>query len=342
MQALQISTVRCAIVHKGLQAQAVSYAKPALTQRQTHPIKIGMEMRWLQDFLTVAETGNFTRAAALRHTSQAAFSRRIQQLEAWLGATLIDRSLFPTRLTPEGETFRRTASDLLRQIVDARAEVSPKTDTKTDHVRIAVPYALATARMPDWWHQWAKGWNVSCALEIGNVHDLGTSLMSGTVDFIICFEAPQQPITVDADRVETLLLGRDTLRPYVSANLLARGGFVWPGTQNRPTPLLMYSKGVYFARLVDLIMESAATPLASRTVITSDMADMLRNMARGGQGVAWLPECTVADCNQELTLLPGDEWGMPLSIMAYRLKENTSRSVERLWRTMSTMAAQQS
>lgn len=30
-----------------------------------------MEIRWLQDFLVVAETGNFTRAAAMRNTSQA-------------------------------------------------------------------------------------------------------------------------------------------------------------------------------------------------------------------------------------------------------------------------------
>jgi LysR family transcriptional regulator, hypochlorite-specific transcription factor HypT len=299
-----------------------------------------METRWLQDFLTVAETGNFTRAANLRHTSQAAFSRRIQQLEAWLGATLIDRSMFPTRLTLEGEKFRLTASELLRQIVDARAEVCPKTDAKTDHVRIAVPYALATSNMPGWWRDWAKGWNVSCALEIGNVHDLGTWLMSGTVDFIIGFEAPQQPRPVEVDKVEALQLGQDTLRPYASSSLLAGGGLVWPPTPACPVPLLMYSKGVYFARLVDLIMESAASPLASNTVITSDMADVLRDMARSGQGVAWLPGSTIADYNTELTPLPGDEWSMPLSIMAYRLKENRSRSVERLWRRMSSVAAQ--
>ena len=48
-----------------------------------------MELRWLQDFLMVAETGNFTRAAEKRNTSQAAFSRRIKSLEAWLGFDLI-------------------------------------------------------------------------------------------------------------------------------------------------------------------------------------------------------------------------------------------------------------
>ncbi len=68
-----------------------------------------MEIRWLQDFLTVAELGNFTRAAEERHASQAAFSRRIQSLESWLGVTLIDRSVFPTRLTVEGERFKEQA-----------------------------------------------------------------------------------------------------------------------------------------------------------------------------------------------------------------------------------------
>ena len=61
-----------------------------------------MELRWLQDFLMVAETGNFTRAAERRNTSQAAFSRRIKSLEAWLGFDLIDRSVYPTQLTAAG------------------------------------------------------------------------------------------------------------------------------------------------------------------------------------------------------------------------------------------------
>ena len=68
----------------------------------------------------VAETGNFTRAAEKRNTSQAAFSRRIKSLEAWLGFDLIDRSVYPTQLTPQGERFREHAGELLRQMLDSR------------------------------------------------------------------------------------------------------------------------------------------------------------------------------------------------------------------------------
>ena len=65
-----------------------------------------MDIRWLQDFLSLAEAGHFTAAADSRHSSQPAFSRRIQSLEAWLGVELIDRSRYPTVLTPAGERFR--------------------------------------------------------------------------------------------------------------------------------------------------------------------------------------------------------------------------------------------
>jgi DNA-binding transcriptional LysR family regulator len=59
-----------------------------------------METKWLEDFVSLAETRSFSRSAQLRHVTQPAFSRRIQALEAWAGIDLVDRSSYPTRLTP--------------------------------------------------------------------------------------------------------------------------------------------------------------------------------------------------------------------------------------------------
>src|SRR5690349_15782410 len=110
-----------------------------------------MDFRWLQDFLTVAECGNFTRAAQIRNISQAAFSRRIQCLEEWLGTNLIDRSAFPTRLTPDGELFRERAAEIVQEITDARLSLAGTEVGRRNHVRIALPHALATGRLPEWW-----------------------------------------------------------------------------------------------------------------------------------------------------------------------------------------------
>ena len=59
-----------------------------------------MELKWLDDYIALIETGCFSAAAARRHVSQPAFSRRIQMLEDWLGVTLIDRTRKPLQFTP--------------------------------------------------------------------------------------------------------------------------------------------------------------------------------------------------------------------------------------------------
>ena len=59
-----------------------------------------MDIKWLEDFLSLVQTRNFSRSAQERHVTQSALSRRIQALEAWVGADLVDRSTYPLALTP--------------------------------------------------------------------------------------------------------------------------------------------------------------------------------------------------------------------------------------------------
>ena len=79
-----------------------------------------MDTKWVDDFLSLAATRSFSRSASARHSSQPAFSRRIQALEAWLGAELIDRSCNPPSLTPAGHAFRPLALGIAQQVHQAR------------------------------------------------------------------------------------------------------------------------------------------------------------------------------------------------------------------------------
>jgi DNA-binding transcriptional LysR family regulator len=47
-----------------------------------------METKWLEDFVSLADTRSFSRSAQLRHVTQPAFSRRIQSLEMVQGLQL--------------------------------------------------------------------------------------------------------------------------------------------------------------------------------------------------------------------------------------------------------------
>jgi DNA-binding transcriptional LysR family regulator len=288
-----------------------------------------LDIRWLQDFLTVAEVGNFTRAADSRNSSQAAFSRRIQSLESWLGVTLVDRSVFPTRLTPEGDRFRRYAADILSLAGDAKGELSGT--PAQENIRIAIPYALATASLPRWWADWSRQRNLSCSVQLGNIHDLVTSLVAGNVDLLICFHHAQQPVHLDPEHFDRIVIEAERLRPYAARELVDRGEAAFPGRATRPLPLLMYTPGIYFARIIDLTLAAAPEPLIGRRVLESDMSDVLRDMALAGFGIAWLPDRTVAAGRPGLVPLDAEPWSLDLSIVAFRDRANTRPSVDRLW-----------
>jgi DNA-binding transcriptional LysR family regulator len=79
-----------------------------------------MDTKWVEDFICLADTRSFSRSASARHSSQSAFSRRIQSLEVWLGTELVDRSSTPPSLTPAGRQFHGVAVDLVKQINQVR------------------------------------------------------------------------------------------------------------------------------------------------------------------------------------------------------------------------------
>jgi DNA-binding transcriptional LysR family regulator len=61
-----------------------------------------MDLTALQDFLAVAHEGSFAAAARMRRSPKSTISKRVQDLEAALGARLIERTTRSLRLTAEG------------------------------------------------------------------------------------------------------------------------------------------------------------------------------------------------------------------------------------------------
>ena len=283
-----------------------------------------METRWLQDFLTLAECGSFTRAAVVRHASQAAFSRRIQSLERWLGVMLFDRSAFPARLTAEGARFREQAGAILGAMLAARAGLAGP--GAPEMVRVALPYALATGALPGWMKAWNADGSLSLRVESGNVHDMVAALVAGAVDLLICFHGAEQPIELDPARYERAVLRRDTLAPHAAPGVL--DACPWPGSAGRPVPLLLYPASVYFGRLVALALDGGPAPVQGRMVMECDMADVLRNLVLAGAGVAWLPGCSVAP---GMAAVGGGLWDVEVQTLAFRERGRGGPALERLW-----------
>ena len=73
------------------------------------------ELNQLRCFVAVAEELNFRRAAERLAMTQPPLSRQIKLLEHGIGLTLLERSNRAVRLTPAGESFLVSATDLLQR-----------------------------------------------------------------------------------------------------------------------------------------------------------------------------------------------------------------------------------
>src|SRR3954462_10393436 len=102
-----------------------------------------MNLSWLDDFLALVASGNFSRAAEERHMTQPAFSRRIRALEEWLGTDLFDRSSQPAGLTAAGEWFQVTARDQLARVARIPGESRTVAQVHSTALRFAATHALS-------------------------------------------------------------------------------------------------------------------------------------------------------------------------------------------------------
>jgi LysR family transcriptional regulator, hypochlorite-specific transcription factor HypT len=249
-----------------------------------------METKWLEDFVSLAETRSFSRSAQLRHVTQPAFSRRIQALEAWAGTDLVDRSSYPTRLTPAGETLHAQAMDMLQALQSTRAMLRGHSSANQDVIEFAVPHTLAFTFFPGWVSSLREPFGpIKSRLIALNVHDAAMRLVEGGCDLLIAYHHPAVPLQLDPARYGMVVLGEELLAPYCKPDAGGEPLFRLPGRAGQPVPYLGYGPGAYLGRIADSLVKESRTPIHLERVYETDMAEGLRVMALEGHGVAFLP-----------------------------------------------------
>ncbi|HET6598918.1 MAG TPA: LysR family transcriptional regulator [Burkholderiaceae bacterium] len=96
-----------------------------------------LDPAWLRSFAAIARAGSITRAAQQVHRTQSAVSTHLQQLEASLGAHLVERSTRALALTAQGLAFLPHAQALLRAQDDAHAAMRPAREAATHRLGIS-------------------------------------------------------------------------------------------------------------------------------------------------------------------------------------------------------------
>jgi DNA-binding transcriptional LysR family regulator len=294
-----------------------------------------METSWLADLRAIAETLNFSRAAARRNITQPAFGRRIRALEDWCGSALIDRSTHRLSLTPAGEIMLEAAKDVTRRLERARRELEAER-AATAALTFAATHALSFSFFPSWMQGLGRAAaTMPVRLLSDNMNECEKIMIEGGAQFLLCHYRSGGAIQLDeADFMHTVL-ATDRLVPVSARNAAGGALFTLPGSPERPVPYLAFEEKSGMGRILShsLPLDRAGT-LHLSTVFSSHLAMALKALASDGKGIAWIPHSLAVDQlgpGGSLTSAGSDEWGVDVEIVLFRPRARLSKVAELFW-----------
>lgn len=299
--------------------QFIDVLIPFVHDRLTPPAA-AMGLRFLEDFLTLAQTGNFSRAAEERHVTQPALSRRIKSLENYLGVELIDRTSFPITLTAAGISFRDSGIDIVKSLRAARRAAREIGAEDRSIVRIATLHSLAIHYYPHYYqafHGAVGPFKVHMLCE--NMHNCLQAFLEGSCHYLLVFSNPAVPLFLTSTNYPYLLIERDHLVPLCAPGPKGTPLHPLPGGPGSPRPYLSYGPNSYLGKVVDEVLHAQRHQAFLETRYVDDLAESIKSMAKGGHGIAWLPRKTALAEIETGALVPAgdDRWAAPLEVRIY-------------------------
>jgi len=298
-----------------------------------------MDLKWLEDFLSLCDTGNFRVSSDRRGVSQPAFSRRIKTLENWVGAKLIDRSGQPVKLTGAGERFKPVALDIVQMAYQSRNDIKTQIGLDEGKIRFSTVSTLAQFFVPGWLknlQSTIETVSFSVRTDFGGVDDYLRGVEDGRTDFFISYEDPSGTIVNYTEKFSSLCLGSESLVPVVSPDSQGNPGYWLPSAEPGSSIPYLHTNSKPSLWPIKHHLETRYPNLEFVPVCETSIATAIRAMVIEGYGVAWIPKSIVVDdlANGRLMRAAEECDDMRLDIKIYRYEKNAEPRTEKFWQAI--------
>ncbi|GAA0605638.1 LysR family transcriptional regulator [Paenochrobactrum glaciei] len=296
-----------------------------------------MELKWLKDFVSLAQYSSFSRAAQERNITQSALSRRIRQLENWVGMPLIDRSSNPIKLTAAGASFLPSAHDAIDLLYNSRKWLYEQYNPVWEVLSFATLNSLSLSFFPLWMADMeAVGDEFRVRFTDPHASFLGnmSTLVHGQCDFFLTYALDDVKQMEDLKKFPFLSVGMERVIAVSAPN--RDGSPMHSLTKSYlPTHFLSYRSNAFFSLALQHLIEKRQYNLHS--VYENGMSSALKAMAISGHGVTWVPQSLVNDeLSRGLLVRAGTtEDDLLVEIRIYRTHNFRNQQAEKFWRRAS-------
>jgi DNA-binding transcriptional LysR family regulator len=247
----------------------------------------GIKFRHLQVFAFAAETESLTAAARELGVSQPAVSQSLRELEALIGARLLERSGRRMRVTSAGKAFLGPVRRALAAVRDGVAATSDYRAGQIVPLRVGmgataciylIPSVLSLVRsaMPQ----------LRVAISIGNTSDIVRNIESGELDIgLVTLPVPTSPA------LTSRVVLRDPLLALIPTDMALLGDAV-TASQLSSLPLILYDADGNTRLATDNWFRKASVVPAP--VMELGSVEAIKVLVASGLGAAVLPGMALA------------------------------------------------
>jgi len=284
-----------------------------------------MNTKWLEDFIILADCKKFTSAAQMRASSQAAFSRRIQQLEELLGQVLFNREKTPISLTPAGKKLYPIAIEMVEMSERCKNEL----ETAEPLLSIASLNTLACGFLPSYLDKVNSMLEDKLAVSVDTSGKFSSSyqasLLSERFDCLLLYRSEEMNSMFDESTCDVISLAQDKLI-WVCAPV-----FMAQLENSERIPYLAYAKRAQLSDFSHKMCRYIAERYSLRTHFEANISESIKTMAIYGHGVACLPlSCIREELASQRLLHIWPESEKNLDIVMIKLKANKSKKMAAL------------
>jgi len=149
-----------------------------------------MNINQLRYFVSVAESGSFTKAAVNHYISQTAITQQIHALEENIGVALFNRSSRPVSLTPAGKVFLKEAREILGRMDAALWRTREASTGLEGELRIGYTKGYEHSDLPKYLRSFHQEYpNVLISCYRCDTDMLAAGLINGEYDVIFTWDS---------------------------------------------------------------------------------------------------------------------------------------------------------
>lgn len=149
-----------------------------------------MNLNQLRYFVSVAETGSFTKAAMNHFISQTAITQQIHVLEENIGVRLLDRNSRPATLTPAGKVFLKEAREILNRMDSALLRTREASTGLEGELRLGYTKGYEHSDLPKYLRSFHHEYpNVLISCYRCDTDMLAAGLINGDYDLIFTWDS---------------------------------------------------------------------------------------------------------------------------------------------------------